>query len=41
VWLKIVILDKKIDEEKMVNKVKEIFELIDIAKNKMIELNTQ
>ena len=35
----IVKLDREIDEEKMVNKVKEIFELIDIAKNKMIELN--
>ena len=35
----IVKLDREINEEKMVNKVKEIFELIDIAKNKMIELN--
>jgi type I restriction-modification system DNA methylase subunit len=35
----IVRLDKEINEEKMVDKVKEIFELIDIAKNKMIELN--
>jgi hypothetical protein len=33
----IVKLDREINEEKMVNKVKEIFELIDIAKNKMIE----
>jgi hypothetical protein len=35
----IVKLDREIDEEKMINKVKEIFELIDIAKNKMIDLN--
>ncbi len=36
----VVKLDKEINEEKMVSKVKEIFELIDIAKNKMIELNS-
>jgi type I restriction enzyme M protein len=35
----IVKLDREIDEGKMVSKVKEIFELIDIAKNKMMELN--
>jgi restriction endonuclease S subunit len=36
----IVNLSREIDEEKMTNKVKEIFELINIAKNKMIELNS-
>jgi type I restriction enzyme M protein len=36
----IVFIDGDVNEDKLTKKVKEIFELIDIAKNKMIELNS-
>jgi type I restriction-modification system DNA methylase subunit len=36
----VVLIDGNINEEDLIKKVKEIFELIDIAKNKMIELNS-